>query len=192
MWRLFALALAVIGAGADSAQVRAQAFDERLQTCFACHGEKGQSENENVPSLGGLPSPYVLIQLYMFRERLRTAEPMNDMTQGLPDADLQKFADLIAKLPPPKPAETPDRARAERARALVTANRCAFCHNNFAGGDAVPRLAGQREDYLVRTLREYKAGKRTEYQPVMAEVMPRIADADILDLAHYLARLSVP
>src|SRR5690349_6232572 len=30
----------------------AQSFEERLSVCLACHGEKGQSENAEVPSLG--------------------------------------------------------------------------------------------------------------------------------------------
>ena len=44
------------------------------------------------------------VQLYMFRERMRTVEPMNAMMQGLSDDDLRRMADVIAKLPPPQPA----------------------------------------------------------------------------------------
>jgi cytochrome c553 len=53
----------------------------------------------------------------------------------------------------------------------------------------VPRLAAQREDYLLKTLREYKAGTRPEYQPIMAEVMGPLQDQDLADLAHFLARV---
>jgi cytochrome c553 len=180
------IVMAALAATAPAAL--AQTFDERLQLCMACHGEKGQSETENVPSLGGQPSMYGLIQLYMFRQNLRTAEPMNDMAKGLTDAELQRFADIIAKLPPPKPVDGMDADRAGRAQALVAAHRCAFCHNSFAGSEAVPRIAAQREDYLLKSLREYKSGARREYQPVMAEVMTRLTDADIVDLSHFLAR----
>ena len=176
-------------AATDSRSALAQTFEERLQLCLACHGEKGQSETADVPSLGGQPASYTLIQLYMFREKLRVAAPMNDMTEGLRDADLQKLADLMAKLPPPVAQEAVDPTRAPRAHALVVQHRCAFCHStNFSGNESVPRLAAQREDYLLKSLREYKSGERREYQPIMVEVMRGLNDGDIVELAHFLAR----
>src|SRR5918997_5893509 len=63
--------------------VAAASLEERLAPCLACHGEQGQSANPEVPSLGGQPAFYVMVQLYMFRERLRIVEPMNEMTKGL-------------------------------------------------------------------------------------------------------------
>jgi cytochrome c553 len=173
-----------------AALARAQSFDERLTVCLACHGEKGASETPEVPSLGGQPSPYVLIQLYMFREKLRISEIMNDVAKDLTDADLQRFADTIAKLPPPPASTEPaDPALLDAGRALASQHRCNFCHTgNFGGADSVPRLAGQREDYLLKSLREYKSGTRREYQSVMAEVMRPLQDPDIVALAHFLAR----
>jgi cytochrome c553 len=101
------------------------------------------------------------------------------------------MAELISKLPPPPPAaEPPDPGRIERARALIQQHRCNFCHNqDFSGAENVPRLAGQREDYLVKALREYKSNARRGYDPSMADVMVPVTDVDILDLAHFLARL---
>ena len=184
-----AIVLALVVVVALSRPAWAQSFDERLSVCLACHGERGQSETPEVPSLGGQPPLYVLIQLYMFRQNLRAAEPMNEVTKGLSDAELQRFADTIAKSPPPQPAPDGDAARANRARDLVARHRCGFCHGaDFSGTDSVPRLAAQREDYLLKALREYKSGERHEYQPVMAEVMRPLQEQDIADLAHFLAR----
>jgi len=171
--------------------VAAASIEERLAPCLACHGAQGQSAQPEVPSLGAQPAFYVMVQLYMFRERLRAVEVMNAMTQGLTDDDLRGMADLIAKLPPPRPVEDPgDSARLERARALIQQHRCNFCHNpNFSGAQQVPRLAGQREDYLVKALREYKNNTRRGYDPAMAEVLYAINDEQILDLAYLLARI---
>src|SRR5215469_11127435 len=83
-------------------QAWAQTVADKLPTCLACHGETGSSQNENVPSLGAQNSPYTLIQLFMFREGLRTADPMNELMKGAADADLQAFADAVAKIPAPK------------------------------------------------------------------------------------------
>ena len=168
----------------------ATSLEERLAPCLACHGEKGQSEQPEVPSLGAQPAFYVMVQLYMFRERLRTIEIMNAMTQGLTDDDLRSMADVIAKLPPPRPVEEPgDPVRLERARALIQQNRCNFCHNpDFSGAQQVPRLAGQREDYLVKALREYKNNTRRSYDAAMGDVLYEISDEQLLDLAYFLAR----
>jgi cytochrome c553 len=169
----------------------AQTVKERLPTCLACHGENGQSQTEGVPSLGAQQAFYVTVQLLMFRERMRVADPMNDMTKDLSDTDLQGFAEVISELPAPKPAAGPvDDARMARAQALVQQNRCNFCHTpNFAGQQNVPRIAAQREDYLVKAMRGYKDSSRHGYDGSMADVMAPITDAQILDLAYYVARV---
>jgi cytochrome c553 len=144
-----------------------------------------------VPSLGAQPAPYTVIQLFLFREKMRLADPMNDMAKPLSDADLQSSADFLATLPPPKPPEDPgDAARLERARALTEQNHCNICHRpDFSGKDNVPRLADQREDYLLKALREYKSGQRRGYDPSMAEVLQPIDDAMLVELTYYLARV---
>ncbi|KJC43565.1 cytochrome C [Bradyrhizobium sp. LTSP885] len=176
------LAFAAFSANAETIQ-------ERTVTCFACHGEHGTSETENTPSLGGQQAPYALIQLFMFREKLRTFEPMNEMAKSLTDDDLRIFSDFIATLPKPVPsAEAGDPARMARGQALVQQNRCNTCHNtDFSGKENVPRIANQREDYLAKTLGEYKDNSRHGYDGTMADVMQPIAKEQISDLAYYIA-----
>ena len=165
-------------------------IEERIAPCLACHGERGQSTNPEVPSLGAQTSAYILIQLFLFREKMRRLDIMNDAIKGFTDDDLRAFADTIAKLPPPPPTGDPtDPARMERGRALVRQYRCNVCHNgDLAGRDSVPRIAGQREDFLLKTMREYKASIRAGYEASMAEVLQPVPDADILDLAYFVAR----
>lgn len=187
---MYSLVVAVLAALA-ALPVAAATLEERLAPCLACHGETGQSAIPEVPSLGAQPAFYVTIQLFMFRERMRVVEPMNGMTQGLSDEDLRRMAEVISQLPPPPSAAVPpDPARLERARMLIQQHRCNFCHNqDFSGEQHVLRLAGQREDYLVKALREYKSNARRGYDTAMADVMYAVTDADILDLAHFLAYL---
>jgi cytochrome c553 len=169
----------------------AETIEERAATCFACHGEHGQSETENTPSLGAQQAPYALIQLFMFREKLRTFEPMNEMTKAFTDDDLQKFSDFLAKLPKPAPpAAAGDPARMQRAQGLVQQHRCNTCHNpDFSGKENVPRIANQREDYLAKTLGEYKDNSRHGYDGTMADVVQPITKEQIADLAYYIARV---
>jgi cytochrome c553 len=170
---------------------QAETIEQRAVACFACHGEHGQSQTENTPSLGGQQPAYALIQLFMFREKLRSFEPMNEMTKAFTDDDLRAFSEFIGKLPKPNPpADTGDPARMQRAKDLVQKNHCGTCHNfDFAGRDNVPRLADQREDYLRKTMGEYKDNSRHGYDGTMAEVLQPVTPEQIADLAYYLARL---
>ena len=65
---------------------------------------------------------------------------------------------------------------------------CAGCH----GADGVssipsfPKLAGQHHDYLYQALKDYKSGKRKN--PIMAEQVGKLSDADMLDLAMYFSQ----
>jgi cytochrome c553 len=169
----------------------AEPIQERAAPCLACHGEQGQSQTENTPSLGGQNAPYALIQLFMFREKLRSFEPMNEMAKPLTDDDLRIFSDFIASLPKPKPPdEVGDAARIQRAQAAATQHRCNSCHKaDFSGADNVPRIANQREDYLAKTLSEYKNNSRHGYDGTMADVMGAVTPAQIADLAYYIARV---
>ena len=164
---------------------------EKLAPCLACHGATGQSEVENVPSLGAQVAPYSVIQLFMFREKLRVAEPMNEAAKGLSDDELQSLAAELAVLPSPKPpGDAVDPARLERARALTEQNHCNVCHRpDFSGQQSVPRLADQREDYLLKTLREYKSGARRAYEPIMLEALQPVDDAQLVEFAYYLSHL---
>ena len=182
---------AVILAGVLATGAHGATYEEKLATCLACHGEKGISETSEVPSLAGMPADFTLIQLFLFRQGTRKIEIMNDVAKDLTDDDLRKLGDYFAKLPPPKASgEAPDPAIAERAKAAIAKHHCASCHNpNFSGRDQMPRLAAQREDYLLKALRDYKSGQRPGYEPTMDEVMRPVTDADIVDFSHYLARL---
>src|SRR5215207_2790325 len=186
-------ACAVIGVLAarlsGAAGTQAQPLAERTAPCLACHGKKGTSDIPEVPSLGGQPASFLLIQLYQFRERQRLAEPMNELTKDFTDDDLRTFSDELAKLPPPTPpAEGAEPARLEKGRAAAQRHRCGFCHNpDMSGHDQIGRIGAQREDYLLKALREYKTAERRGYDPAMVEVAQSIPDDDLADIAHYLA-----
>ena len=180
------LALALVATTASVATL-----EERIAPCLACHGEKGQSETENTPSLGAQQEPYTLIQLFMFRQKLRVFEPMNEMAKPLTDDDLRLFSDFIAKIPKlAPPADAGDPARLQRGQALVRQHRCDTCHNpDLSGKENVPRIANQREDYLAKTLSEYKDNSRHGYDGSMADVMGPVTADQIADLAYFLARV---
>lgn len=182
---------ALVGLVAARPLCAAPGLDAKVAPCLACHGADGQSQLENTPSLGGQPAGYALVQLFMFREKLRTFEAMNQLTKGFSDDDLRAVSDFIATLRKPvAPADAGDPERMRRALAVVQKNHCTSCHNgDLSGHDNIPRIANQREDYLAKTLREYKSNTRAGYDATMSEVLQPISDAEISDLAYYVARV---
>ncbi|MDY0011343.1 MAG: cytochrome c [Rhodocyclaceae bacterium] len=81
------------------------------------------------------------------------------------------------------PAQAADPAAGQAKAATV----CAACHGpdgNSASPD-FPRLAGQHEDYLLRALLDYKAGKRKN--PIMASQVESLSKADMANLAAWFA-----
>jgi cytochrome c553 len=176
---------------AGAASASAGDVSETLTACLGCHGPNGQSQIENVPSIAAQVPAYSLIQLVMFRDKLRISDTMNDAAKELSDSDIQSLADALAALPPLKPPPDPvDQARFERGRSLAQQNHCDICHRpDFSGQQTVPRLADQREDYLVKTLREYKNGTRRAYEPIMLEQVQPLDDPQLVELSYYLAHI---
>ena len=111
------------------------------------------------------------------------------MAKPLGDHDLRALSNAIATLPAPKPpAETGDPPRMDKARALTEQYHCNVCRRpDFSGQENVPRIADQREDYLLKTLREYKSGARHGYDATMAEALQPVPEAQLPELAYYLA-----
>ena len=163
-----------------------------MTVCLACHGAGGLSRTPETPSLAGQPQFFTVAQLFLFRDGRRSSAAMTAAAKDLTNDDLRAISDYLAKLPPPEPpAEAADPARAARGRALATQNHCTVCHNpDFSGREQMPRLANQREDYLLKAMREYKSGARIGYAGAMAVELRELSDPDLIALAHYLSHFS--
>jgi cytochrome c553 len=186
------LAAALSLASAAGAACASGLFAERRALCLECHGKNGVSTTPEVPSLGGVPEFYALLQLVEFRDGERNSAVMNAMVKGMTDDDLRSAAAFVGKQPrPASPAQPGDPARMARGRALAKQHRCGFCHGpEFLGGEQMPPLRHQREDYLLKALRDYKQQKRIGLRAAMAEVLQPVDDASFVDLAHYLAHVT--
>jgi len=169
----------------------AASLQEQKAACVACHGETGQSENPDIPNIGGQPKLFVMYQLFFYREGRRKSPEMNTVARDMSDADLTAFADYVAALPPPKPATGAadiDQARYLRGADIARQRICAACHNpDFSGREQMPRIAGQREAYLLKSFKEYQAGQRIGTQAAMAEAVRGLDDTQLADLAYHLA-----
>ena len=164
-----------------------------LETCFACHGEGGVSQTEDVPSIAAEPTYFTQWQLVFYRSGSLKSELMTPVAAELSNDEIRSIGDAVAALPPPKPATTPDDHPdlTKIGAQLAVERHCNNCHAaNFAGQQAAARLAGQREEVLLKALHDYKAGKRTGTGvAAMPEIAYSLTEDEMQALAHYLARL---
>jgi cytochrome c553 len=165
---------------------------EKAEMCVGCHGDGGISQTENVPSLAGQPDQFIQWQLVFFRGGSRKNERMQPIAEEISNDDIRTLGAYFAALTPPKasaPDDNPDLSK--KGAEAAAGRRCGSCHTDtFAGTKAVARLAGQREEYLIKALHEYKSGQRSGGAgAAMASVAYPLSDEEITALAHYLAHL---
>jgi cytochrome c553 len=185
----FALVLMLAAFPTHAADVAAG--KAKAEICAGCHGENGISQMENIPSLAGQLDQYVQWQLVYFRAGSRKNEQMQPIVEEITNEDIRNLGAYFAQLAPFKgtPDDNPDLSA--KGKQAAAGRRCASCHgDDFAGTKAVARLAGQREEYLVKALLDYKTGKRVGGgQAAMADVAYPLSEEEITALAHYLAHL---
>jgi len=183
-------------AATSAADAGASAYAQRFASlCAACHGANGRSDTPGTPVLAGQHGFYAITQLFLFREGRRSNEAMTAVAKTLKDDDMRGFAAVIDALPPvaaPPGAPPPDPARMSKGRELARQHKCAFCHgDDLSGGQQVPRIGGQHEDYLRDSLRGFKSGQRPGYTQAMLEAVSQVPVEDLDLLAYYAARVPV-
>lgn len=172
---------------ADSATP--QEVTAKLNVCEACHGPNGMSKSVIIPIIAGQREDYLLKQLHDFHGGVRNVEIMKWMAETLKESELPMAAAYFAKKPWPAKATPAAATAAPRGIAV-----CQACHQqNFMGavqaeGMAAPRLAGQRYEYLVETMRAYADGERKN-NATMQQLMAGFSPADREAMARYLSGL---
>jgi cytochrome c553 len=188
-----ALAVAFFCVGlfhAGSARSQNAALAEKIRLCSACHGEDGNSKIEKIPSLAGQPAFFILNQLFLMREGVRKVEAMAPIVKDLKDDDLNNLSQHFAALAPKRSDEAVDAALAKKGMEIAEHRRCSSCHlPTLAGQEQMPRVARQRIDYLIDTLKSYRDNPRPGADTAMSVPISGASDADITALAHYAASL---
>lgn len=162
--------------------------------CAQCHGESGQGSASGwPPQIAGQHRNVVARELVEFRAGLRLYDPMSRIAGrhvlGTPQ-DVADVAAYVAGLTPvPDSTEAPT-AGLERAASIYVA-RCQSCHGaNGQGSDGgyVPRVAGQRYEYLRRQLEEAATGQRPDMNGQHAVLLHDLPAREFAGLAAYMAR----
>lgn len=80
-------------------------------------------------------------------------------------------------------------AGGDAAAGKTKAAACASCHgvNGISANALWPNLAGQKEAYLVKQMKAFRDGTRSD--PMMSPMAKPLTDADIDNLAAYFSSL---
>jgi cytochrome c553 len=182
-----ALAVAL---GAFAPAARAETIDEKAALCAACHGENGVPQQPSTPIIWGQNQGYLYLQLRDFQRGARQNEQMTPLASALTREEMMALAEYFAQRPWPN-LRQPSAPEAVAAQAIGanTSVGCTGCHlEQYLGAGTVPRLAGQREDYLARTMAEFRNRTRGN-NPGMSDLMMVTSEEQITALAKYLAGL---
>jgi cytochrome c553 len=132
-----------------------------IQSCEACHSKDGDSTRRDVPRLNGQQKEYILDRLREFRDPTRNSPHANQMmwqnATRISDAEAAALADYFSRKMPASAsgfgslADIGGKIFHEGDKPGIAA--CSVCHGlDGEGRGSTPRLAGQKEDYLINQL----------------------------------------
>lgn len=150
--------------------------------CDGCHGEGGTGGD--APALAGQKVDYLVAALKAYRIGTRTDQTMSAMAKDLSDNDIYNVA---AHYSAAKCKSAGNGNKKAAAAGLTVAAKCAVCHGEkgISKIPSWPNLAGQSGDYLVSSLKSYKASQRKN--SMMDGVVKDLSDADAANVAAYFA-----
>ncbi len=158
-----------------------------IAACAHCHGTDGNSSSGQYPSLARQNKEYIVKQLMDFKTKVRKDIQMSPMVGVLTEDDVQLLADFYN-------GENLVRQRgidqdlATEGKKLAAELNCASCHQtNYRGQKEVPRLSRQKRVYLVKQMKDYRDGKRTNDNGVKKPAVKNLTDDQIKALSHYFA-----
>ena len=168
-----------------------------VAACAPCHGASVAAAPgaPAFPTLDGQQAAYLNKQLREYKSGKRKSPVMAPLAMVLKPQQISAMAAHFASQTPAQ-AASENADLAARGKALYEeGNRssgvpaCVGCHlANGVGHERYPRLAGQRQTYIVQQLTAFKSGARNnDPAHVMRAIAGRLTDEEIRALAEYVA-----
>lgn len=197
LWTLVGMGVTLLGAsplawaqGAGSITVTA---------CLPCHGGGAAAAPvaPTFPTLDGQHAAYLDKQLREYKSGKRRGETMAPLIGTLKKQQIPAMAAHFAGQTPARgTVENPELAARgkvlyEEGNRVSGVPGCIGCHlPDGVGHERYPRLAGQRQAYIVQQLMDFKSGTRSNDRArVMRAVAGRLTEEEIRAVAEYLAGL---
>ncbi len=168
-------------------------------TCVACHSADGNSMVPTFPKLAGQHAEYIAKQLADFKSGARTDPTMAPMAAPLSEQDIADLAAYFAS----NTVSIGSAANAEKAAIGQKIyqggdknkgiSACMACHGPAGSGNPgakFPALSGQHSTYIVKALKDFRSGTRTnDPAKMMRDIAAKMSDSDIEAVAEYIAGL---
>jgi sulfide dehydrogenase cytochrome subunit len=172
-----------------AAELAAMRGEMLAQSCFACHGPRGGSGAEGVPSIGGQNAAYLVTSMLRFKVPDRPASVMTRLANGYSDAEIEAIAAYISRLPFERLPQAYDADLAARGEATYSAV-CRECHVNGGRESELsdyPIIAGQRLRYLQMQMYEIHVSGRRGVDAKFSAQLAKLSAAEIEAALHYFA-----
>lgn len=159
---------------------------ERSMLCGYCHGKDGNSVKNYIPNLAQQNAEYLLKQFEMFSSGERKSYVMQQLSRSLSAAEKINLSLYYSSMQVA--------ASEEISGSTIGHDKyqgfCFACHGEKGlGNKDLPRLAGQKKEFLVKTLTAFKEGKKSRSTSPMVKIMGAVKDSDIEPLADYIASM---
>jgi len=160
--------------------------------CADCHGMDGRGSTADIPNLAAQPAEYLVDAMHAYRDGGRLHAALQDMTQGMSEADIANIAGYYANLPLLDPVYDGQNDETSYAQGATIGALCEECHGEkgISSTEGVPSLAGQQPAYLIVSTQEYKTGTRGHVDKTA--MLMGLEQVDIEKMAMYFAAQSAP
>ena len=198
----FLLVLFVFSSHSLFAAGDAEAGKAKSTPCAARHGADGNSANPAWPKLAGQGAPYVVEQLQMFKDGMRSDPLMSPQAANLSEQDMHDLAAYFqsqTRTPGAADAELVDLGESIYRGGIIDKDvtACAACHGPSGAGNLpakFPMLSGQHAAYIEKRIKDYRAidptmEKTYPAASIMVSVTERLTDHEIEALAQYIQGL---
>jgi cytochrome c553 len=177
-----------------------KAGQEKSVVCQGCHGLDGNSLGPTWPNLAGQHIPYIVKQINNFQSGERKDDTMSAMVIGLSQADAVDIASYFSAQKVHAQEIEPDEADLAAGKLIYKGGNqytglpaCASCHGPNGVGNApavFPRVAGQKLEYLIKTISDFRAGTRAnDPNEIMRNIVERMTDNEIRAVATYISNM---
>ncbi|MCG8042482.1 MAG: c-type cytochrome [Candidatus Thiodiazotropha taylori] len=180
---------------AFSGSVLATSLSDMAKACDECHGSKGNSTDDKVPSIAGFSESSLVDMMEQYKAGDRPADKykpsggeetdMQVIAKDMSDEDISAISAHYAKQTF-KPIKQDFDAAAAKRGAEVHDKLCEKCHSEGGANadDDAAILAGQWRGYLERQFVLITSGER-ETTKKMKKKMKKVKDEDIQPLIEF-------
>ena len=188
-------AAASAGGGAETAPekmtpspAKGESLPEKAEICVNCHGAEGKPIDKLIPNIYGQNEGYIYIELRDMKKGARKNDTMAPVVEDMSRDDMLAFAAYFSS----KPWTNLDQPRStseddKRFARLAASAGCPGCHMaGYVGAGTQPHIAGQSEEYLLKTMMDFRSGARAN-NSWMKDLLNRYSEADVQTMARALA-----